>query len=133
MSFHTHLLDLVRHYMPPPSPSPATRACLACLSAAPPEDIPSGPGMEDLARAFIHAFFRKDPSGLPPGLAFHVADWLEFPADPAPFLKAWVSSGSIAEVAHRLGTDPDEVLHIADGLRKRGVGLPAAPGGQRSR
>jgi hypothetical protein len=126
VSHHAQLLDLVRSYLP--SPSPTAEACIDCLSAIPPEDIPDGPGIENLARAFIHAFFRGDTDGLPPGLAFHLTDWFNFPADPTPFLSAWRSSCSIAEVAHRMRTDPDAVLHLADGLRRRGINLSATPG-----
>lgn len=131
MSRHIHLLDLARSFLP--SPSLTAEACLACLAAVPPEDIPDGPGLEDLARKFIRAFVRGDAGGLPPGLASHLTDWLSFPTDPTPLLSAWRSSCSIAEVAHRLRTDPDAVLYLADGLRKRGVKLPATPGVKWSR
>jgi hypothetical protein len=81
-----------------------------------------------LARAVIRAFAHGDPRGLPLALASHVADWLSFPSDPNTFLAAWSSSCSVSEVANRLRTDPDQVLYLADGLRKRGVELPPHPG-----
>ena len=126
MSPHDRLLVLARAYLP--TPSPTADACLACLAAARPGDVPGGPGVGELALKFVIAFVRRDPVGLPPGLASHLADWLNFPVDPTPFLSAWASSDSVAEVANRLRTDPDEVLYLADGLRKRGVELAATPG-----
>lgn len=132
MSRRAHVLDLARALLP--SPSPTAKACLACLAAAPPEDLPDGPGAEDLARAFIRAFICGTAKGLPLGLASHLDDWLHFPADLTPLLLvAWQKSGTVAEVAHRLRTDPDQVLYLADGLRKRGVELPANPGVRWSR
>ena len=127
MSRHQRVFDLARVLLP--SPSPTAKACLACLAAAPPEDLPDGPGAEDLARAFVRAFIRGNAKGLPPGLASHLEDWLGFPVGLTPLLLvAWRRSCSVAEVAHRLRTDPDQVLYLADGLRKRGVELSATPG-----
>jgi hypothetical protein len=131
MSRHP-VLDLARALLP--APSPTAKGCLACLAAAPPEDLPDGPAAEDLARTFVRAFVSGDVKGLPPGLASHLDDWLSFPDDFTPvLLVAWRRSGSVAEVAYRLRTDPDQVLYLADGLRKRGVGLPATPGVKWSR
>ena len=128
MSPHERLLGLVRDHLAWLPVEVNAEACLECLRAAPPEDVPGGTGMEGLARAFVHAFACGSAAGLPPGLASHLEDWLHFPSDPTDFLTTWWSSCSVAEVAHRLGTDPDNVLYLADGLRKRGVSVSATPG-----
>ena len=82
MSRRALVLDLARALLP--SPSPTASACLACLAAAPPEDLPDGPQAEGVTRAFVRAFVRGDVSGLPPGLASHLDDWLNFPDDFTP-------------------------------------------------
>jgi len=131
MPHHTRFLALVREYLYDDCHLGLTpterRACLRSAGAAPPAAVPGLPGdsLALTAARYVEAFFTGSTThlrALPTGLRRHLIGWL-VRRDDRVFAVVWASSRSVGEVARRMRTDPDAVLHRAGRLR-----LASAPG-----